>query len=423
MKTIDAPQGSPGWHAHRATARNASEAPAVLGCSPYTTRAQMLHARHTGIRPEVTAQEQARFDAGHAIEAAQMAGAEAVIGEPLFPVVGSAVVDGIELSASFDGLTMDESTAYECKTSNDALRAVLTAGGDTEGNDGRALPKHYRAQMEQQLAVCGGERVLFVAADRDGADVRRCWYYPDMELRAEILAAWRQFDADLATYTPPAASAVEKIVAEPVEMLPAPVVQVSGALALQDNFQAFEQRLRAFLADTLIREPKTDEDFVNLDAQIKVMKDARKKLGEAEAQMLAQVQPIDQAKRTKDMLDKLLQQNVSMAEKILSGEKERRKGEIVAAGVTALREHIAALNARIGQPLMPATASAVDFGGAIKGLRSLASMENAISTTLANAKIEANDVAGRIMDNLNWFREHAKGYEFLFPDLSRLVLL
>jgi predicted phage-related endonuclease len=420
MKTIDAPQGSPGWHAHRATARNASEAPAVLGCSPYTTRAQMLHARHTGIRPEVTAPVQARFDAGHAIEAAQMAGAEAVIGEPLFPVVGSAVVDGIELSASFDGLTMDESTAYECKTSNDALRAVLTAGGDPEGNDGRALPKHYRVQMEQQLAVCGGDRVLFVAADRDGADVRRCWYYPDMELRAEILAAWRQFDADLATYTPPAAA--EKVVAEPVEALPAVSVTVTGTLALADNFDAFERALRTFLADRLIREPQTDQDFADLGLQIKAMKKAEDALDAAESQMLAQVETVDQAKRRKDTLKKLVRDNRLMAEKLLTSEKERRKGELVAEGVTALRAHVAKLNERLGDSLMPATATAADFGGAIKGLSSLDSMRDKIGVLLAQAKIAASDVADKIEANVKALAAVAPEHAALFPDRSAIVL-
>jgi predicted phage-related endonuclease len=55
MKQHNFLQGSPEWHAYRATARNASDAPAMLGCSPYQTRAELLHALHTGMRPEVDA--------------------------------------------------------------------------------------------------------------------------------------------------------------------------------------------------------------------------------------------------------------------------------------------------------------------------------------------------------------------------------
>ena len=205
MKRLTFAQGSPEWHAHRATARNASDAPSMLGCSPYMTRQQLLHARHTGLRAEVSSDQQRRFDDGHAIEAAQRPGAAEVIGEDLYPVVGSEVVEGIELSASFDGLTMAEDVAYECKTLNEDLRSCMPDAFSSAPTDARDLPKHYRVQMEQQLAVCGGERVLFVAATKDGEDVRRCWYYPDPALRAEIIAGWKQFAQDLATYTAPAA--------------------------------------------------------------------------------------------------------------------------------------------------------------------------------------------------------------------------
>jgi putative phage-type endonuclease len=417
-------QGSPEWHAHRATSRNASDAPAMLGCSPYQTRQQLLHALHTGIRPEVDAGLQRRFDDGHAIEAAQRPGAEDVVGDELFPVVGSEEVEGVLLSASFDGLTMDESTVYECKTLNADLRAAFDdmetiAPDKRECGSGRCLPKVYRVQMEQQLAVSGAQRVLFVAATKDGSDVRRCWYYPDARLRAEIIAGWKQLEVDLANYTP--AAAVEKIVAEPVEALPAPVVQVSGQLTLTDNFKVFEQRLRHFLEERLIREPKTDQDFADLDGQIKAMKQAREALKAAEAQMLAQVQPVDQAKKTKDMLDDLLQKNVSMAERLLKDEKERRRGEIVAGAVGALKTHIDGLNKRLGKPYMPATASAADFGGCIKGLKSLASMEDKVGTELARAKIAANEVADRIEINKRAIEDHAE-FAHLFPDVPVLVL-
>ena len=70
MKTHnDLIQGSPQWHAHRARHWNASDCPAMLGCSPYETRQQLLHRMHTGITPEVDAGTQRRFDDGHRFEA------------------------------------------------------------------------------------------------------------------------------------------------------------------------------------------------------------------------------------------------------------------------------------------------------------------------------------------------------------------
>jgi predicted phage-related endonuclease len=423
MKTLDLQQGSEAWASHRSTARNASDASAVLGCSPYMTRGKLLQLRHMGIAQEHDAGTMRRFADGHAIEAAQLTGAEEIIGEPLYPVVGVETVDGIELSASFDGITMDESTVYECKTLNGELRSTLNAIGGIEANDGRLLPKYYRVQMEQQLMVCGGERVLFVAATADGTDVRRCWYTSDPALRVEILAAWKQFDIDLAAYVQPERAAA--IVAEPVQALPAVSVQVTGSIAVVDNFKTFEVAMRDFLEHRLIRKPKTDQDFADLDVQIKAMKGAEAALESAEVQMLAQIQSVDSAKKTKDMLLKLVAENRRMAEKLLTNEKERRRGDIAAAGITALREHVAALNIRLGKPYMPQSCAVADFGGAIKGLRSLTSMEDAVATLLANSKIAANEAADRIQANREDLKPGPGGipgddWIVLFPDFAQV---
>jgi hypothetical protein len=200
------------------------------------------------------------------------------------------------------------------------------------------------------------------------------------------------------------------------------VVQVTGQIALQDNFKVFEQRLRDFLENKLIRKPTTDQDFADLDGQIKAMKSARESLKAAEAQMLAQVQPVDQAKKTKDMLDKLLQQNVSMAEKLLTAEKDRRKLEIVNNGTIALRKHIDQLNTRFERPYLAYAMVPADFGGVVRGLKSLASMEDKVGTEFARCKIEAHEIADRIDANLKYLRENAKDFTALFPDTAQIVL-
>ncbi|MFA7322298.1 MAG: YqaJ viral recombinase family protein [Dokdonella sp.] len=407
MKILQVTQGSAEWSAIRAKHFTASEAPALMGASKYQTRQDLMHQKATGLVPEVDAHKQALFDRGHAAEAAARVIVEEMIGEDLFPA--TAVHDGGLLLASFDGITMLETILYECKLWNEGLVAQVRAG---------ELEPHYFWQLEQQLLVSGAEKVIFVCSD--GTREK----FVSMEYRAvpgraeQLIAAWRQFEVDLAAYVPPAAAAVEKIVAETVEALPAPVVQVSGQLTLQDNFRVFEDRLRHFLEHKLIRESKTDQDFVDLDAQIKAMKQAREALGAAEAQMLAQVEPVDRAKKTKDMLDKLLQQNLSMAERMLKDEKERRCGEIVGGGIAALREHVAALNARLGENYMPAIPA--DFGGCVKGLKSLASMEDRVSGELARCKIAANETADRIQVNMRALV--AAAGQASFPDAAALVL-
>ena len=196
MKTHDVQQGSAEWLAHRAQHFNASDAPAMMGCSPHMTRTELLRLKKTGITAEVDPATQRRFDDGHRFEALARPLAEKIVGEDLYPVTGT---NG-ELSASFDGLTLMEDVAFEHKTLNAELRECM------EGQDeGPRLPLHYRVQMEQQLIVSGAGRVLFMASEWKGDELveeRHCWYASDKALRAQIIAGWQQFAVDLVSFTP-----------------------------------------------------------------------------------------------------------------------------------------------------------------------------------------------------------------------------
>ena len=170
MKTHNIPQGVPEWHAHRRAHRNASDASAMMGESPYKTRTELLHEVHTGLAADVDPHTQARFDDGHRFEALARPLAEKIIGEDLFPVVGTLG----NLSASFDGLTMSRQEGFEHKSLNDTLRAAFDSIETIapEYRDGpaggRELPIYYQIQMEQQLLVSGAERILFMASKWEG---------------------------------------------------------------------------------------------------------------------------------------------------------------------------------------------------------------------------------------------------------------
>jgi predicted phage-related endonuclease len=422
MKIHQLTQGSEAWLTHRANCFNASDAPAMLGCSQYETRSQLLGRLSTGITPEVGANTQRLFDDGHRFEDLARPLAEDIVGEDLGRVVGT-IDAGLSrpLGASFDGITFGGDVLWEHKSLNNELRTAFAAieQGATVAS---ALPKAYRVQVEQQMLISGAERVLFMASRWTDAgeleEEHHCWYESDPELRAEILSGWDQFDADLRNYEPPAAIATP--VAQAVTALPAVVVQVEGSLAVRDNFRDFEAALRDFIDNRLISKPETDQDFVDLDAQIKTLKKAEDALDAAEAQMLAQVAAVDTIKRAKDMLHKLARDNRLAAERALKSRKEEIKAEVVSVGMGKFRDHIAALNERLGKPYMPSVA--VDFAGAIKGLKTLESLKNAVDTELARAKIEANAIADRIQINLASLRQHAKDHAFLFADTATIVL-
>ena len=398
---VDYPQGSEAWKRHRARALNASELAVAMGISKYKTRAQLIAEKASGIEPDIDAETRRRFDKGHEYEASARPLVEEETGEALYPCVLAAEVEGLLLSASLDGMDLMQEMTWEHKTASAALIASLEAG---------VIPDEYHPQMEQGLMLSGASRCKFSASKGDRETIRSVWYESNPELRAKIIPTWRQFVADVAAYQP--AEVVPAVVAEPVEALPAVLVKVSGEISITANFAAFETRLRDFLDNRLIREPKTDQDFADLDLQIKAMKGAEAALESAEAQMLAQIASVDTAKRTKDMLHKLVRDNRLMAEKLLASEKERRKAEIVAGGQSALREHVRALVNRVRTEF----SIAADFAGVIKGKKSLSSMEDAISTELARAKIEANRIADLIDANRRAVADAEADH--LFPDFG-----
>ena len=127
-------QGTPEWHEFRSRHLNASDAPAMMGESPYKTRDALLREKATGVVAEASSETQRRFDDGHRFEALARPLAEKIIGEELYPVVGS---NG-KFAASFDGMTMLGEVIFEHKTLNAALAAI---------DPDEQLPLYYRIQM------------------------------------------------------------------------------------------------------------------------------------------------------------------------------------------------------------------------------------------------------------------------------------
>jgi putative phage-type endonuclease len=420
MKILNLTQGTPEWHAHRTRHLNASDAPAMMGVSPYTSRAELVRQRATGIAPDVDPATQMRFDQGHRAEALARPLAEQIIGEELSPLVG--VGDEGAYSASYDGLTLMEDVAFEHKLLNETLRAAIREQG---GSANAMLPEAYLVQMEHQCLVClTVERVLFMASQwaDDGTliEERHCWYTPDSARCQSIMAGWEQFEADVAAWAPEPA-APPPVVAQPVVSLPVVVLQTEGQITVRENFRAVEAALRDFLDKRLIREPKTDQDFADLDAQIKTLKKAEDALNAAEAQMLAQIQSVDAAKRQKDMLYKLVRDNRLMSEKLLAVEKQRRRDELVIAARKALNEHYDSRNREFKDYVIYLSVDTQDFVGAIKGLKTLASIQNALDTAIANGKIAIDQSAADLREKLFWFDCEAAGRRALFADLQQIV--
>ena len=402
----NAPQGSAAWHAARAGRFCASEAAAAMGVSKYTTRDALLHQKATGITEDVGPAKQRIFDAGHAAEAAARPIAEALADVEFFPAVGIAEIEGLPLLASFDGIDVLDETLWETKMLNQSLAEQVQAC---------SLEPHYWSQLEHQLLVSGAECVLFTTSDGTQEGTYHMWYESKTERRQQVLAAWHQFAKDLVAYVPPEAKAAP-VVAAPMETLPAVSVRVDGQLAIISNLPAFGEALRAFIA-RIPDSPKTDQEFADTEAACKSLKQAEDALAASESNALAQLEDVDTMRRLVADCRNLARTTRLQKEKLVAAQKELLRGEAVAGGVTALRQHIAELHASVGKPWVQVPQA--NFGAVIKGMRSLDSIRGAINDELARCKIEADAQARRIVANIRVLDQ--AGHGFLFPDAQQLA--
>ena len=420
MKIHDLIQGSPEWLAYRAQHFNASDAPAMMGCSPYKTRAQLLRELHTGVAPDVDIATQKRFDNGHRAEALARPLAEEIVGEDLYPVTGS---EG-RLSASFDGLTLDESTVWEHKALNADIRAAFDAidrlvGGGDEA-PGRLLPIYHRVQMEQQLHVSGAGRALFLATEWDAegnlVDQRSVWYLPDDELRGQILSGWAQLERDLQTYELPEAAEPAPVGRAP-DTLPALRIEVTGAVTAS-NLAEFKQTALGAIR-SVNRTLRTDQDFADAEKAVKWCADVEARLKAAKEHALSQTADIEALFRALDDISAEARTVRLDLDKLVTRRKGEVRDEAVAAARRALDAHVATLNAEIAPMRVPQPVA--DFAGAIKGKRSIESMQAALDQVLTVAKIAAEADARAIRANVAEFERAAAGFEFLFADLGQIV--
>lgn len=411
MRTVNLIQGTPEWHAHRASHFNASDAPAMMGCSPYKTRSQLVREFATGATIEHDAATLQRFADGHRFEDLARPFAEKIIGEELYPCVG---VDG-KFSASFDGLTLLEDKAFEHKSLNDDLRLAMPLDGSDV-----CLPLHYQVQMEHQAMVSRAERVLFMASKWAGDELveeRHCWYVPNPELRAKIVAGWAQFEADVAAYEPVP-------VAEPTaagrapDQMPALRIEVTGMVTASNLAEWKEQAIAVFQG--ISTELVTDQDFADAEKTVKWCGDIEDQLRAAKQHALSQTESIDLLFRTIDAIAEEARCKRLALEKRVKTRKDERRTEIGNAARRAVQQHVLAINETLGEHAIPMPATlAADIAEAMKGKRSFTSMQEAVDAVAANAKVDASQSAERIRANMAILAEHSE-YATLFADRVQL---
>lgn len=402
-------QGTGPWLRLREGYNTASEAPAALGVSRYVTRAELLRRKHTGITPEPDAATLGRFAAGHAAEDRARPLAEQEAGDDLFPVTMTVEADGVPLLASLDGLTMDDAIAWETKLWNEDLAAAVRAGN---------LPEHYTVQMDQELLVSGASRCLFTCTDGTPERYVSCWYEADPAKFAALLDGWRRFAADLAAYVPQAAAEPAPVGKAP-ESLPALRIELTGQVTASNLAEFKQTALGAIRA--VNRTLKTDQDFADAEKAVKWCADVEARLKAAKDHALSQTASIEELFRALDEIAAESKAARLDLDKLVTRRKTEVKEEAVSAARRALDLHVAAVNAEIAPMRLQPVAA--DFAGAIKGKRSISSMQDALDTLLAQAKIDADAQGRAIRANVTAFHSLALAddFGFLFADLHLLV--
>lgn len=408
MKIFDVLQGSPEWLKLRADHHCASEAPAMMGLSKRTKRNELVRMKATGDEKQFSAWVQENLlERGHGVEAKARPIIEEIIGE-LFPI--TAGDDSGRYLASFDGTTMANTDGFEHKLWNQELAAAIRAGA-TEFPNGEEWQLEHQFKVNPEL-----ERIHFVCSDGTAEKMARMVYTRQPGREARLVAGWKQFDEDVASY-----QHVEVIPAargRSIPDLPAIFVQVTGKVKSSNLGEYEKTALEAI--ESINTTLTTDQDFADADKAIKFCSDAETKLQEAKTRALAETVTIKELFETLNKLGEAMRGKRLTLNKLVEARKATIRAEILASGQTALAAHIAALNTRIGRPCMPTIPA--DFAGAMRAKKTIASLRDGVDTELARAKIAANAIADKITININAMLDAGKEYSFLFADVAQILL-
>lgn len=404
MRLLDLAQGSPEWLAAREQFFCASEAPIIMGVSRHMKRTEFLTLKATGQQKEFSEWVKRNLlEKGHEAEARARPLVEAIIGEDLYPVVG--VSDCGKYLASFDGLTMDESTGFEHKLISAELIRQFNAA---------ELDEEYVWQLEHQALVAGLERIVFVASDGTEDRLMHMIYVPSPERQKRLIAGWQQFEEDLKNYQH--VEVIQAPVAKPVASLPTLYVEITGEVAAS-NLAAYKEAALAMI-ESVNTDLQTDQDFADAESMVKFFDEAEKKVRLIKEQSLQKTASIAEAMKTMDDLADAMRTKRLFLNKHVTERKNSIRAEIIAEGTKAWATHVSGLNERLGRPYM--TDVRIDFAGAIKGKRTIASLRDAVQKALLDGKLEANATADRIAVNLKQLTQHAE-HAFLFKDEATLV--
>ncbi|MBY6109109.1 YqaJ viral recombinase family protein [Halomonas sp. DP1Y21-3] len=401
MKIIELVQCSDEWCAYRSRYFTASEASIMMACSKNVKRNELLHMKATGSEQEFSAWFQKNvLDKGHRIEASARPIAERIVGEELYPV--TAVSDDGALLASFDGITMLEDVGWECKQWNAAKAEVVSSG---------EVPQEDYWQVVQQLVVSGAEKWLYMVTDGTEENTVSTWVTLDDFHASQLVAGWEQFRADLEAYQP-----TEQVVApqgEAPEALPVLKIDLTG-MVKASNLPQFKARAMAMIKG-IKTTLTTDQDFADASETVKFLQKGEKQLEASKQAALEQTASIAELFSTIDELRETMRQKRLHLDKLVKAEKENRRLEIQQKAHQAFDDFLAKLDC----PVEPQ--HSLNVAGAMKGKKTIATLQSAADDEVARAKVECQQLAQQLSSNRELLEQEQGEYGFLFSDWKQII--
>ena len=266
------------------------------------------------------------------------------------------------------------------------------------------------------MLVSGAERVIFVCSDGTRDNFAHLEYRPVAGRREQLVAGWAQFEEDLGAFEVKEAK-VEVIGAAP-DQLPALRIEVTG-MVTASNLDAFKSHALEVFSN-INTELKTDQDFADAEKTVKWCSEVEDKLKAAKEHALSQTESIDALFKAIDDIAAEARRKRLELDKLVKSRKDSIRTEIVMDSAKALQDHIDQIDATLGGRIRMPKVHA-NFAEAIKGKRTIDSLNEAAGAELARAKIEASRIGDLIRLNIASLNDLAANHKFLFADAQDLV--
>lgn len=398
-RLLNLSQGTPEWHEARKGMFTASNAGAMMGVSPFKTRAELLRELATGETQEVTSFQQTMFDNGHRVEKKKRAEYEVNVGIEMYPVTlkhGNylASMDGLNM---FDGADIGWEHKY-CARSDKNYDLAL---------DG-TIPEHYRWQLDHQIMVSGVERIEFWVTNQAETHTAQVMYEKDEERIKQLIGGWEEFAIELENYEASEQITPDNMQPAPANpILPALTVEIIGDTEVKTDTVNLYYKEAINWMNAVNRDLETDQDFVDATEVVKFCKENELRLDNAKDSILLSLPDIGYLFDTIDSANEEFRNLRLELNKKVNAKKNEVKDSLVMDAVGKIGdEHLSRLKA------------------CIKNKRTTKSVQEALDSEMAKIKsepVEMNEYAKGFVMGMKYFKASMYGAKKKPISIKRLA--